>query len=272
MFHYRLILTDNRFRMLVALLGAILVHMGFLRFQFVHQPVKKPRVSLPRSVSVLLAQNSGMETTVIQQQELHVSEQEKETATINSMTKPVNTSSAPAVTAIPDSKVPAHPAILSKSIKEAEMPPIKDLSSLVRRMQPIQKSTPVDDQSHYGADKAAAIREQGNKAATPADREGEGSPKAGTVQIAYPRYEVNKPPIYPGLARKRGQEGRVVLQVLVNVNGGVDNLEVETSSGVGLLDRAALTAVRRWWFEPGRQGEKKVAMWVKVPIVFKLKR
>ena len=93
----------------------------------------------------------------------------------------------------------------------------------------------------------------------------EGVNLPGTLQIAYPRYQENAPPNYPALARKRGQEGAVILQVLVNREGRVDELEIDTSSDFTLLDRAALSAVRKWSFEPGRRGEERIPMWVKVP-------
>jgi protein TonB len=88
---------------------------------------------------------------------------------------------------------------------------------------------------------------------------------------ATPLYKKNPPPGYPRLARKKGYEGTVVLSVLVDKNGQVDNLWVFTSSGYRLLDNAAVNAVRKWAFEPGMKGNKKVAMWVKVPIRFQLK-
>jgi protein TonB len=94
---------------------------------------------------------------------------------------------------------------------------------------------------------------------------------SGTLQTAYPRYQLNSPPPYPRLARKRGQEGTVILQVRVNESGRVDDLKLEQSSNYNMLDRAALTAVRTWIFEPGRKGEKSLAMWVRVPVTFQLK-
>jgi protein TonB len=89
--------------------------------------------------------------------------------------------------------------------------------------------------------------------------------------MAYPRYQLNTPPVYPGLARKRGQEGTVVLQVLVSRAGRVDDLKIDDSSNFTLLDRAAVSAVRKWKFEPGKQGKEKIPMWVRVPVTFKLK-
>ncbi|MCK5194035.1 MAG: TonB family protein [Desulfobulbaceae bacterium] len=36
------------------------------------------------------------------------------------------------------------------------------------------------------------------------------------------------------------------------------------------MDKAALKAIRRWHFTPGRQNGKIMEMWVKVPVRFKL--
>jgi protein TonB len=63
----------------------------------------------------------------------------------------------------------------------------------------------------------------------------------------------------------------VLLEVLVNREGEVEDLRVLQSSGFQVLDRAAAAAVRKWGFEPGRKGDIAVDMWVKVPIRFRLK-
>ena len=48
-------------------------------------------------------------------------------------------------------------------------------------------------------------------------------------------------------------------------------VEVETSAGHVDLDRAAVEAVRQWRFEPGRRGEEPAAMWVLLPVEFRLR-
>ncbi len=88
---------------------------------------------------------------------------------------------------------------------------------------------------------------------------------------ATPMYRKNPAPLYPRVARRRGYEGKVVLDVLVNEEGRVEDLRVFQSSGHTVLDRSAIKAVHGWLFEPGRRGDEKVAMWVKVPIRFDLR-
>ena len=88
---------------------------------------------------------------------------------------------------------------------------------------------------------------------------------------ARPLYLINPPPPYPQIARKRGFQGVVVLEVLVDQNGNPADLRVLSSSGHPVLDRTAMAAVKNWTFDPGTRGEQKVRMWVRVPIRFQLK-
>lgn len=57
-------------------------------------------------------------------------------------------------------------------------------------------------------------------------------------------------PEYPSRERRLGVEGVVEVLVRVAADGSVESADVETSSGAGALDEAALAAVRRWRFEP----------------------
>lgn len=88
---------------------------------------------------------------------------------------------------------------------------------------------------------------------------------------AAPAYASNPPPSYPYLARKRGYEGRVMLEVMVCADGTAAEVRVKESSGHEILDRAALESVQQWKFEPGREGRRPVDMRVDVPVRFALK-
>ena len=97
------------------------------------------------------------------------------------------------------------------------------------------------------------------------------SSPANVIHEARPIYRSNPPPSYPRIARIRGYQGHVMLDVLVNKNGTVGDLKVIKSSGYPLLDRAAKSSVKNWLFEPGMVGNEKLKMWVRVPIRFELK-
>jgi len=83
-------------------------------------------------------------------------------------------------------------------------------------------------------------------------------------------YLDNPPPAYPALSRRNGEQGRVLLRVLVTPGGSADKVELHTSSRWQRLDQVALETVKRWRFVPARQGDILVAAWVLVPITFTL--
>jgi len=95
-------------------------------------------------------------------------------------------------------------------------------------------------------------------------------PGAQTILEARPIYRINPPPEYPMIARKRNYQGNVVLEVLINKQGKVIDLRVFSSSGYSILDKTAISSVKKWLFEPGMRGNDKIEMWVRVPIRFKL--
>lgn len=88
------------------------------------------------------------------------------------------------------------------------------------------------------------------------------------------RYNVetlhNPKPSYPLAARRRNQEGRVLLTVLVRADGTCGEARLKKTSGFELLDGSALKTVRQWRFVPARRGSDTVDSWVDVPVVFRL--
>ncbi len=85
-------------------------------------------------------------------------------------------------------------------------------------------------------------------------------------------YLRNPSPAYPSDAKKRGEEGTVVLFVELTEEGKVKSTQIQSSSGYTALDRAALDAVRRWRFQPAKVGGIGIESSVKVPIRFDLEK
>jgi|GEM_PF-6869181 len=81
----------------------------------------------------------------------------------------------------------------------------------------------------------------------------------------------NLAPEYPMLARRRGEEGLVVVRLQVLADGTVDSAAIQETSGHALLDDAALEAVAQWTFEPARRAGQPVAALLDVPIRFRLR-
>lgn len=84
-------------------------------------------------------------------------------------------------------------------------------------------------------------------------------------------YLNNPAPNYPQMARRRRQEGTVILNVLVSKLGTAKQISISNSSGYSLLDESAMNAVRSWKFIPAKQGDLALEMSVKVPIKFQLR-
>lgn len=74
---------------------------------------------------------------------------------------------------------------------------------------------------------------------------------------------------YPRLAQQAGVEGLVVVQVVVEPDGGVSSPQIVRSAG-NLLDEAALKAVVQLRFKPGKQRGRPVRVSYAIPVRFHL--
>ncbi|MDP3701489.1 MAG: TonB family protein [Hylemonella sp.] len=83
-------------------------------------------------------------------------------------------------------------------------------------------------------------------------------------------YLNNPKPAYPPLSRRLGEQGKVVVRVLIGVDGTAQQAEIRSSSGYERLDQAALATVRSWRYVPGKRNGVAEAMWFNVPINFVL--
>jgi periplasmic protein TonB len=92
--------------------------------------------------------------------------------------------------------------------------------------------------------------------------------------IEPPRFGVsylnNPAPDYPAMSRRAGEEGRVLMKVLVSAEGGAEDVQIEKSSGSDRLDNAAINAVKKWQFIPAKKNNQPLSAYVLVPIKFSL--
>jgi protein TonB len=102
-------------------------------------------------------------------------------------------------------------------------------------------------------------------AATPAPQVA-ASPKtiSGVEYLQPPR------PDYPPSSRRLGEEGKVMLRVLVNDKGRAEKADIQKSSGFPQLDEAARQAVMRAIFKPYVEDGKPQAVFAIIPIRFQL--
>lgn len=97
-------------------------------------------------------------------------------------------------------------------------------------------------------------------------------PAPQTAKVTVPPSPRKKiqPPKYPDIARKRGEEGTVLVEATVAADGHVLAVVVKASSGSAVLDDAACKAVRNARFTPARVGDTPAEGHVAVPIKFRL--
>jgi periplasmic protein TonB len=105
------------------------------------------------------------------------------------------------------------------------------------------------------------------------------APPAPPAPAAPPRIELpsssaeylqNPPPAYPAMSRRLGEQGQVMVRVLIGADGSAQQAQITRSSGYERLDQAALNAVLKWRYVPGKRGGVSEAMWFNVPINFVL--
>lgn len=83
-------------------------------------------------------------------------------------------------------------------------------------------------------------------------------------------YLNNPAPAYPMQARRMGEQGKVLLKVLVSQDGKAETVKVDTSSGHQKLDQAAIDAVKKWSFVPAKRSNQPISAYVLVPVNFTL--
>jgi len=93
-----------------------------------------------------------------------------------------------------------------------------------------------------------------------------GEPPGVELPSSEADYLNNPKPQYPVLSRRLQEQGKVIVRVLVGVDGLPLQATVKTSSGYERLDKAALNTVLSWRYIPGKRGGVPEAMWSDVPV------
>lgn len=76
---------------------------------------------------------------------------------------------------------------------------------------------------------------------------------------------------YPRVSRRLGESGRVLLHVLIGVDGAAHKVEIKQSSGFERLDQAAIRIAHQTRYRPGKKDGQPEAMWYALPVPFELK-
>lgn len=104
-----------------------------------------------------------------------------------------------------------------------------------------------------------------------ASREGGGGGGASGHIDAHPSLDRPIRPTYPIGARRRGEEGTVILDVNVAADGAASSVTLVSSSGFPELDRAAERAAAQARFKPGTRDGRPIDSAARLTLIFRLR-
>ncbi|MCB5186999.1 energy transducer TonB [Methylobacillus caricis] len=115
--------------------------------------------------------------------------------------------------------------------------PVKDTPVVAERVEPVKKPEPKD----------------------------EPIPEISISGVSYSHQEL---PVYPAMSRRLGEQGVVMLRMLISETGVPESIQIETSSGSERLDKAALEAAKKSRFNPYKRNNKPMKVSVIAPVRF----
>lgn len=162
---------------------------------------------------------------------------------------------------------PTPSPVIEEPAQPAPMAPARADSAQTSKREPAPAASPVVTVPSSAGDGLPAAPSPA--VAIPPRREAAAT--EGVTRVARPQGGYQVRPSYPSEARRLGIQGTTLLRVHVLADGRIGDVVVERSAGHIDLDQSAAEAVRQWRFEPARRGTEPVAMWVLLPVEFRLR-
>ena len=177
------------------------------------------------------------------------------------------TEAGSAAAALPEEALPQPPQMpeLAEAAALPEIPELPEPVAAAAPSPPVSKPTPQEGTRLKPATRATTGRSPQGPTTRPG-KTGAGGSAGSTGQSDANRLAGGRTPSpsYPAEARSKGQTGTVLVEFVVGADGRVISAYASRPSPWPLLNERAVSAVRRWKFQPG-----SVAKFTK-PIVFKL--
>ena len=122
--------------------------------------------------------------------------------------------------------------------------------------------------------KQASVKEKLKKSSDSSSKKSNDNRMSQNKNLSKAFYKIgsinNPHPPYPLIARKKGFEGKLILEVLVNEDGSVKSTSIRKSSGYEILDTVSRETVKKWTFIPAKEKGQPVKDQIRVPIKFVL--
>lgn len=191
---------------------------------------------------------------------------------------------SPLVKPIQQAEKPTQPAVLNTKPKPKEISEPKATNKSVVAKTPLAKpqktqqkkpknSAKKPDQVTTNKAKSAQTKAPKTKTvATKVDKHTTASIQdSKPTLVTKPRLSAKPTPVtYPRLARKRGLEGKVLVEVWLDEDGNQVKQVLLESSGHRVLDQRALNTIKEWRFSPQVAQGQAIAHRVHIPINFQL--
>lgn len=148
----------------------------------------------------------------------------------------------------PASPSPSEPADTPSRTRPPAPPPPHPAAGIATAGAPVAVAlTGLDGQTTTASQPNDAV----SQAAPSGDGTGNGENRTGDASgylashLATIRQRLAERLCYPGVARQRGWCGKVIVAFTVTPDGRADNIQVQQSSGISLLDKSALKTVQQ---------------------------
>lgn len=150
------------------------------------------------------------------------------------------------------------------------LPPPEPQTDLPEPRLPEKKTVQEAEPASLDAPPAKKVASQTKKRGGGSGSRGSSGSGVGSGNATAPRPIVTRIPVYPYSAKKRGEQGLVLVRVRVNEAGRVESSTLYRSSGHADLDEAAVACVWKWSFAPGQSGGSAVESSAVVRVSFRL--
>jgi protein TonB len=164
---------------------------------------------------------------------------------------------------------PAPAAALAQQKLEARARAVAEAAEALKREQQELASAQQQFALKMEAEQARLAAARKESVATPAPVVAP-APEVAAAEPASPRLARIVKPDYPQDALLKGAEGWVNVSMLVTPAGNVQDARVEEASNGTLFNRAAISAVRKWKYEPFVAAEPQEKRRVKVRVDFRM--
>ncbi len=259
-------------RLLVSFIIALIGHIYFLQFHFSLNDPSSPQLISDSSVSVTLNQYQEQQSVRPTQLASPSGSKLKQEAKPETF-QPLSPQPAPKVDHAHQKPV----SILPKSHKikqEVELLPaqLNEAPVIVETIKLQDLAEPALQSQFKEEDHVAPELVQPPTASALMSQKLTSKTVSPSVIKARPLYQHNPKPDYPNIARRRGWEGIVMLEVEVTEEGKPATVMLHKSCGYKILDKSALRTVKKWRFLAGITDGKPATTTVIVPIHFMLQK